>query len=376
MKGRGVSAKGIMMIITAALMGASMNAFGESIKLERAVVEFDFKNDGYYQTIPFIAMHNDLFFISDNFKHRILVFRFHKNLLEFCRAIGQPGQGPGDLMLPTDISVSADSLAVRDELGISFFGSDGVYKSRFTLLSKSTAMLYLKPDVYIATCDSRSPDLIQVYAESGKMSLSFQEKRALHPLRYDIHKGLSPDSVERIVFDGILRAEGSSLYYLSRRFGDFVKYGLSGKAIIKKELAPLLSDNERAKSEENRRMFIDDGFDLIKNNRMVPNLHLFSDAQILNGRLYLLIDGWDLSKKKMKSTIEFVEIDIGSWRILNTYFAETVTSRESAANFVLLDDDEKLTFLTRLRDPEDDDKICLFRPRQNKDQVAHKGLHP
>jgi hypothetical protein len=353
------------LILAAALLTVRVNVFGESIKLARTAVEFDFKDDGYYTTIPHIALQNDIFYISDNDKHRILAYRFQGNKMEFLRASGRPGQGPGDLMRPTEISASVDKLAVYDEHGISFFGPDGGFKSRFRLLSKSTAMLYVKPDVYIATYDSGSLDLIQVYAETGELRWSFQEKKTLHPLRYDIHKGLSPDGLERIIFDGVLRADGQILYYLSRRFGDLVKYSLSGKDVIARDLAPLLSDNEKAKVDENRRMFLDEGFDLIKNNRMIPDIYLFQDAQIKDGRLYLLLDSWDISTKKIKPFIEFVEIDIASWRILNTYSAETVAKWESAANFILLGDKDAPFFLTRLRDPEDEDKICVFRPMKN-----------
>lgn len=351
-----------VLILAALLFTARVNVFSESIKLARTAVEFDFKDEGYYTTIPHIALQGDIFYISDNFKHRVLAYRFQNKKMEFLRVIGRPGQGPGDLMRPTEISASADRLAVYDEHGISFFGPDGGFKSRFRLLSKSTAMLYLKSEVYIATYDSGSPDLIQVYSEAGEMCRSFQEKKSLHPLRYDIHKGLSPDSVERIIFDGVLRADGQILYYLSRRFGDFVKYAPSGKDVIARDLAPLLSGNEKVKVDENRRMFLDEGFDLIKNNRMIPDLYLFQDAQIKDGRLYLLIDSWDISEKKLKPLIEFVEIDIASWRILNTYSAETGAKWESAANFILLGDNNSPIFLTRLRDPEDDDKICEFRP--------------
>jgi hypothetical protein len=350
------------LILAAALLTVRVNAFGESIKLARTAIEFDFKDDGYFTTIPHIALQGDIFYISDNFKHRVLAYRFQDNKLEFLRAIGRPGQGPGDLMRPTEISASADKLAVYDEHGISFFGPDGGFKSRFRLLSKSTAMLYVKPDVYIATYDSGSPDLIQVYTETGEMPRSFQEKKSLHSLRYDIHKGLSPDGVERIIFDGVLRADGQILYYLSRCFGDFVKYTLSGKDVIVRDLTPLLSGNEKAKADENRRMFLDEGFDLIKNNGRIPNVYLFRDAQIKDGRLYLLIDSWDISEKKQKKLIEFVEIDIASWRIINTYSAETVAKWESAAIFVLLGDKNAPIFLTVLWDPEDEDKICVFRP--------------
>lgn len=355
------------LILGTLLAAARVATCGESAKLARTAVGFDFKDDGFYTTIPFIALQDGVFFISDNAKHRVLSYRFQENKMEFLRSVGQPGQGPGDLMRPMEIGASGDRLAVSDEHGISFFGRDGEFKTRFRLLSKSITMLYLKPEVYLANYDSGIPNLIQVYSEAGEMLRSFQEKRSLHPLRYDIHNGLSPDSVERIIFDGVLRGEGPSLYFISRRFGDFVEYDSSGKAIIKRDLASLLAGDERAKVKENRRMFLDEGFDLIKNNRMVPNLYLFNDAQVMDGRLYLLIDGWDLSAKKMKASIEFVEIDIAAWRIMTIYSAETSASRESAANFVLLGDDSAPAFLTRLRDPEDDDKICVFRPVRKED---------
>lgn len=355
-----------LLLLGALLASSGAEAHGQTVELARKAVVFDFKDDGYYTTIPFIALQDGLFFISDNSKHRVLAYRFQGDKMEFLRAIGQPGQGPGDLMRPMEIGFSGGRLAVSDEHGISFFGPDGKFKGRFRLLSKSITMLYRTPEVYVATFDSGSPDLVQAYSEAGEMPRSFLDKRSLHPLRYDIHKGLSPDMVERIVFDGVLRSGGSALYYLSRRFGDFVEIGRSGNDAVKKDLAPLLSDNERAKVEENRRLFLDDGFDLIKNRRMVPNLYLFNDAQIRDGRLYLLLDGWDIRTKKAIPTIEFVEIDIAAWRVVNTYTAEAATNRESAANFVMLDSGESPAFLTRLRDPGDDDKICVFRPARKK----------
>ena len=45
-----------VLILAVVLFTASVNAVGESIKLARTVVEFDFKDDGYYTTIPHIAL--------------------------------------------------------------------------------------------------------------------------------------------------------------------------------------------------------------------------------------------------------------------------------------------------------------------------------
>jgi hypothetical protein len=120
-----------VLILSAVFFTASVNVFGESIKLARTAVEFDFKDDGYYTTIPHIALQGDIFYISDNLKHRVLAYRLQDNKLEFLWAVGRPGQGPGDLMRPTEISASVDKLAVYDEHGISFFGPDGGFKSRF-----------------------------------------------------------------------------------------------------------------------------------------------------------------------------------------------------------------------------------------------------
>ena len=116
-----------------------------------------------------------------------------------------------------------------------------------------------------------------------------------------------------------------------------MKYSLSGKDVIARDLAPLLSGNEKAKAAENRRMFLDEGFDLIMNNRRDPQRLSLSGRPNKEQAAYdLLIDSWDISEKKQKKLIEFVEIDIASWRIINTYSAETAAKWESATIFILL----------------------------------------
>jgi hypothetical protein len=335
------------------------------MKLERNEIAIDFKEEGYYRSIPFIALHRDLFFITDNFSHRVLEYRFGGNKLEFLRALGRPGQGPGDLMRPMDISIVADILAVKDESGISFFDLNGVFKNKFQLLSRAETMLFTGKEVHTTTYDAAKPDLIQVYSREGEALRSFQKKKALYPIRYEIHKGLSPDQLERIVFEGLLRSDGQSVYFLSKRFGSMLRYGPDGNKTGDWELSEILGINEKAKAERNRQMFLEEGFDLEKNKRMIPHNYLFEDAHIVGGRLYLLLENYDLLEKKVKSVIEFTEIDLSTMAIVCTFKADAQAKWESAATFVFIGDEANPVFLTAVRRPGEDEKICIFRPREN-----------
>ena len=347
------------------LWGQAGQIGAETIKLVRTDVIIDFKEDGFYKSIPFIALQGDLFFITDNFAHRVLEYRFRGNTLEFLRAIGRPGQGPGDLMHPTDISISADILAVKDESGISFFGLDGGFKNKFLLLSRAATMIFTGKEIYTTTYDTAKPDLIQVYSREGQSLRAFQNKISLYPIRYDIHKGLSPDGVERIIFEGLLRRDGQSIYFLSKRFGNVLRFSPNGKETGNWDLSRILGKNEKAKPEENRRIFLNEGFDLEKNERFIPNYYLFEDAQLVDARLYLLLQNYDLVAKKVKPVIEFVEIDLDAWAVVATYRADVQAKWESAANFIFIGDKRNPVFLAAVRSPGEDGKLCIFRPETN-----------
>src|SRR4030042_5220368 len=86
---------------------------GERWQLARTEISIDFKDEGYYKTIPHIALQGNLFFISDNSNHRVLEYRLGGSKLEFLRVIGRPGQGPGDLEYPHEISVSKETPPVH-----------------------------------------------------------------------------------------------------------------------------------------------------------------------------------------------------------------------------------------------------------------------
>jgi hypothetical protein len=335
---------------------------GEDIKLARSEVVIDFKEDGYYKTIPFVALQNDFFFICDNFTHRVLEYRLEGNKLEFIRAIGKPGQGPGDLMRPTEIFVSGDTLAVHDEFGISLFGIDGVFKRKYPLLSKSVTMLFAGGKVFSVNYDSRKKDLILTYNESGEILGAFPKKTSLYALRPEIHRGFSPDSLERTVFEGALLSSGEGLFYLNKRFGDVLWSDPAGANVVKWNLVPLLSKADKAKADENRRMFLDEGFDLIKNQRMIPNHYLFRDARIWNGRLFLLLDNYDILEHQARPFTEIAEIDLAARAIVRTYRADAAARFESASNFLIVGGDKTPVFLITMRVPGEDTTLWLFRP--------------
>jgi len=350
-------------LLSLILFGRPVQISAQSVELDRFDVAIDFKEEGYYRSIPFIALNRDLFFITDNFSHRVLEYRFGGNKLEFLRAIGRPGQGPGDLMRPMDISVSGDILAVKDESGISFFGQDGSFKKRFQLLSWAGTMILDGDEVYATSCDPKQSNLIQVYSQTGEPQKSFLDKKTLYPISYDIIKGLSPVQVQRFVFEGPLCSNGRSVYFLSKRFGDVLRFDRNGKATGSWDLLRILGNNEKAKTLENRRLFLEEGFDLAKTNRYIPGSPLFLDAQVVDDRLYLLLENWDILEKKAKPVIEFVEIDLGSWAVLNTYIAHAQAKWESAADFIFIGDKANPAFLVAVRRPGEDEKLCVFKPR-------------
>jgi hypothetical protein len=347
------------------LFGCATQIDAQTVNLDRIEVAIDFKEEGYYRSILFIALYKDLFFITDSLAHRVLEYRFGGDKLEFLRAIGRPGQGPGDLMRPKVISVSADILAVNDQSGISFFDLEGAFEDKFPLLSRAGSMLFTGKELYTTTYNVAKPDLIHVYSQKGEALRSFQNKKLLYPIRYDIHKGLSPDQLEQIVIEGLLRTEGRSIYFLSKRFGNILCFDPSGKVTRHWELARILGKNEKAKDKENRRMFLDEGFDLLKNERFIPSYYLFEDAEFVDTRLYLLLQNWDIVEKKAKPVIEFVEIDLDAWAVVGTFRADTLAKWESASHFVFIGDKSNPVFLTAVRSPGEGEKICIFRPKEN-----------
>lgn len=354
--------------LAAALAIGAGGGWGGQKALTRTEAVFDFKEDGYFKTIPFIALQGDLFFISDNFNHRVLEYRLDGHKPEFLRAIGRQGQGPGDLTLPMEISAAGEALAVQDELGISLFGFDGTFQGKFPLLSKSLAMLSTGSRILSATCDPAKTDLIQVHdaarGAAGRVVDALVKKSSLYPLRYDIHRGLTPEGVERILFEGVLRRDGESVFYLNKRFGDVLQLDPAGRLIASRSVLPLLSKAEKAKADENRRLFLEEGFDLIKNQRMVPNHFLFEDAHIRNGRLYLLLGGFDLLERKPKLGTEIVEIDLASWKVVQTFRAAAASQGESASKLLVLGKAGNPAFLVTLRIPGDDPKLIVFTPER------------
>jgi hypothetical protein len=348
----------ILMFFLTAL--SSLPLAGGQVKLQRSDIEIDFKEDGYYKTIPHIELVNDLFFISDNFNHRILEYRFQGNKLEFLRPVGRAGQVPGDLQLPTNISIWNGVLAVQDQIGISFFNLDGTFKSKFQLLSKSVTFTFAGGKIYSATYDSKKPELIQVYAGTSEREFVFQEKKKLFPLNYDIHKGLSPDSVERIIFEGVLLTDGRYIYYLNKRFGKCLQYTLQGEKTAESDLLPLLGKNEKAKDKENSRLFIEEGYDLIKANRMIPQNYIFDSVRIADNKLYILLDCYDIVDRKKKTQMEIVCINPEKWTVEATYTADIGDAWTS--DFVVAKENGDLVFIVPLRLPKEDEKICVFRP--------------
>ena len=72
-------------------------------------------------------------YIVDNFKHKIRVFSEGG---EFLFNFGRRGLGPGDLYLPGYISEWNGIIAIKDQIGISFFDLNGNFLWKFRLFGR------------------------------------------------------------------------------------------------------------------------------------------------------------------------------------------------------------------------------------------------
>ncbi len=141
-----------------------------------------------------------------------------------------------------------------------------------------------------------------------------------------------------------------------------LRFNPKGETTGNWELSRILGNNEKAKVGENRKMFLEEDFDLAKNKGMIPHNYIFEDAQLFDGRVYLLLENRDILGKKLKPFIEFIEIDMSSWAVKNTFRADTQAKWESASNFVFIGDIRNPAFLTSVRIPGEDTKLCIFKP--------------
>lgn len=338
-------------------------AFGDQIKLERKELIIDEKDEGFFKTIADIEAYKDYLFIVDNAYHRVLEFKIKNNKLEFQRFIGRKGQGPGDLELPLRISIWNDTLAVQDQLGISFFDIDGAFKRKFRLFSGGISFSFIKNNIYYATTNPTKSNFIEVYSMDGKRLYTFGEKKKFFDLDYNIHKGMRPTTAEIIIFNGFLLSDEDYIYYINRRFGTLIKFTISGKKFLETNITPLFGKNELEKAKENRKLFLEKGFNLFEAKGRIPQNYIFRSAKISDNNIYLLSDQWNFLEKKLNSFLEIKCIDKNNFGTFSTY--QTSLSEDERLLYLAVRIDQENPVFIVVSDSEEGFKIYECKPIQN-----------
>jgi len=293
----------------------------DQVKLARTELIIENIEETYFRSIADLEVYEDFLFIVDNDYDRVLQFLIKNKKLEFIRAYGRSGQKPGDIELPIQISIWNDTLAIKDQLGVSFFDLDGSYKNRFRLFSPMISFLFWNNSIYHAYANPQKIDLIEVFSTEGERLYTFGEKKSFFKMNYSFKKGMSPVSTELVILDCILLSDGEFIYCMNRRFGTVAIFTVSGEKISVTNIISQLGKNEESKANENINLFLKKGYDLNAAKNKIPEIYIFRDAKIVDNYIYILVDSHNILEKKLNSYVEIKKIDKKNLRVVSTYQA-------------------------------------------------------
>jgi hypothetical protein len=311
--------KSAFQVLVLSWLVAYNSTLGAQVHLNKTELIIDKKEQAFIKTIADIAVYKDYLFVVDNALHCVIQFAIKDRELKYVRTIGKRGQGPGDLEHPTEISVSENTIAVRDQSGVSFFDLDGNYKNRFRLFSRTLSFVFVNNQVYCVTPNPYEANLIEVYSMAGKRIFTFGSKDSLFSHNYRQPSMRDSAVQEMILFDCKLRSDGRSIYYISRRFGTLIKFSLSGDKLSQTDISLLYGENEKSKVKENKRLFLDNVFDIYAAKGMIPDDFIFRDFRVEEENIYLLSDLWDFLKKKFNSSMEIKALDKTRFQVAHNY---------------------------------------------------------
>ncbi len=250
--------------------------------LKRTILSIDSEEGLFKYGADIAIIDNDLYMV-ENTRHRIIDYTIGDTSLTYKRSVGRKGNGPGDIYLPIGISVLKDVIAVKDEIGISFFDKSGKYLDKFRLFSYNISFVFVNDHVYYLTSNLSSPGLIECFDKKGKLEKTFLKKFVDIDMKH--HKKAPQNFIETLFYKGKLLSDGKYLYYFNSKFGKVFKFDLDGKSIFEKDITPLFGENGKLSVEKNTRA-IDNGFEVVDGGYL--SFPIFQDVRIYKGKIYIL----------------------------------------------------------------------------------------
>jgi len=257
-------------------------SFTESF-LSRKVYNLPTDNVSYKYGVDIEILENNVF-VLENRSHRLFKYAVNDEI-KFVKTIGQRGKGPSDLFLPMELSLWNNTLAVKDEVGVSFFDKNGKFLEKFRLFSPRISFVYANDKIFMAAANPESDYLISMYNRKGKSLINFGKK--FLDLKPIVNKRFNHFLAERYFFSGKLLSDGTFVYYLSSKFGKIIKYNTKGQVAMEGEFSSALGDKGKRIVSINNEM-AKSGVKMDRDNAY-PVYKLFHDAFFCKGKIYLLI---------------------------------------------------------------------------------------
>ncbi len=292
-----------------------------------------------FKTATNMLIYKGRIFVVDNFKHRVLVYTKKGN---FDRFIGRPGQGPGDLNLPVEISIYKDVIAVKDEIGFSFFQLNGKFLRKFRVFTPRVSFVWRKDKIFYANADVNSPYLIKVLSEKGRVLYTFGRKSRILPV-YSPRETIKP--FESVVFSGKLLADRRYLFYVNYAFARLTKISFNGEILSQVNFYHILFPEQKKWLRENKDRVISGK---IRENQWILIRFLFQDSYMDDGKIYVMEK--PIKKDKMK-IVKIITVNSVELKVETIYKIE-LTGDEQILAFAVCKENKKPEFYIAMRSEE------------------------
>lgn len=246
----------------------------------------------YFKTIPNLAIDEiGNIYAVDN---RIQIFYKIDVILDEAKAFSHPGEGPGELRHPTNISISGDKIFIKDDIGINIFHTDGSFINRFRVFTPIISFAADNQYVYVAS--TGGDKLIKIYTFQGKRLASFGEKYHIPP---GIYEGWPDSFIEEVLNKGKILIGKKHIYFVSYLFSELYQYDRRGNLVKK-----MIIEEDTHKVKESKKYYLSQGQKRTSGKggfRFYKNTYLIRGACAFDGRLFFLQEGsTEGSTRKMK----------------------------------------------------------------------------
>ena len=306
---------------------------------------------------PFFKIANDVEIIDDlilvleNIKNHVLSYSINNSdRLIFKGFFIGKGQGPGETVLPTQMSVWDDKLTIIDSLGCSIFSKEGKFLNKFRIFTGKISFVFTANKIYIASKNPNSSFLIDVYSLEGKKLFQFGEN--LLPVDYEINKNLNRGFVKSIFYNGKLVADAGKIYFFSNLFGKVFVFDLEGKNLETKNIASYFDPQISTKNLEGNNNMIKNGIKPVKyenGSQGVSYFNFFDDIYLCNNKIYILNS---MSESKARPHITIRVLDKDSLELINTLLIKKNSDEDMIRCLAVKEENGKVVIIAAMETME------------------------